>query len=332
MNAGEQGFLRSRYDAGLQALLSREAMGILDPVERIGLINHQWALAVGCRIPMSDFMQTAVGFKGDANRLVLESLVSCFDILSEQMVEPVGMERFHAFTRDFFLGVWERLTWDAAPGEDEETRLARAAALWAMGGLAEDEDVLPETPRRLTLYWVRPGSLDPTMATPLIRLCARTDLGALFDKYVERFKSAPTPEERDRYLLGLAEFRKPELARRLLQFALSDEVRSQDVWKPVRYLLARPVVQEEAWRFVRENWAAFKEKGGSVGAQRMIQGTRHLWRPEWRREVESFFREPANRVAAAERALAQTLEFIEIGIRFKDRQQKALADWLTRAQ
>lgn len=43
---------------------------------------------------------------------------------------------------------------------------------------------------------------------------------------------------------------------------------------------------------------------------------------------QAFFSDPANRVAAAERALAQTLEFMQIGIRFKERQLIPLSRWL----
>ncbi|MDC4224004.1 MAG: hypothetical protein MPW15_07180 [Candidatus Manganitrophus sp.] len=61
---------------------------------------------------------------------------------------------------------------------------------------------------------------------------------------------------------------------------------------------------------------------------RIIQGTRALWREAWYQEVKTFFADPAHRVAAAERALAQTLEFMQIGIRFKERQLIPLSRWL----
>jgi hypothetical protein len=300
----------------------------LEPTEKIGFLNHLWALALSGDMAITDFMESLCQFKGDFTRVAVETMVAHLEILSDQMVLPTDQPKFAAFVRELFDPLWKDLDWDPKPGEDDERRLTRAAALWALGALSEDEDILPEMPRRLTLYWVRPPSLDPTLATPLIRLCARTDLGALFDKYVQKFKSATTPEDRDRYLMALADFKKPELARKLLEFALSDAVRAQDVWKPIRYLLANPTAQEEAWHFVRTHWQTLRQKGGSVGAQRMIQGTRALWRPDWREDVDAFFQDPANKVASAERALAQTLEFIEIGIRFKTHQQNALSGWL----
>ena len=328
LNAKEQGFLRAGYDPLLRNALQQIATHALEPAEKLGFLNHLWALALSGDLPIADFMEALCHFKEDQTRVVVEAMAACLETLSDQMVLPSDQPRFVTLVKELFDPLWKGLGWDPKPGEDDERRLTRAAALWALGALAEDEDILPEMPRRLTLYWVRPSSLDPTLATPLIRLCARTDLGVLFDRYLQRFKSAPTPEDRDRYLMALADFKKPELARRLLEFSLSEAVRAQDVWKPVRYLLAHPTVQGEAWRFVKAHWPALRDKGGSVGAQRIIQGTRFLWQPEWREEVEAFFKKPANRVVSAERALAQTLEFIEIGIRFKVRQQESFSNWL----
>ena len=109
---------------------------------------------------------------------------------------------------------------------------------------------------------------------------------------------------------------------------LSDAVRGQDIWKPVRELLANPATQAATWSFIKGHWAAIREKGGTVGAQRIIAGTKHLWRDEWRSEVNDFFRDPANHIESAERTLAQTLEFLSLGLVFRRVQQEPLSAWL----
>jgi hypothetical protein len=88
------------------------------------------------------------------------------------------------------------------------------------------------------------------------------------------------------------------------------------------------VTQAETWAFIKANWPALRKKGGSVGAQRIIGGTKVLWREEWLADVESFFADPANRVASAERTLAQSLEFLRHGLAFRREQQDRLSVWL----
>jgi aminopeptidase N/puromycin-sensitive aminopeptidase len=126
----------------------------------------------------------------------------------------------------------------------------------------------------------------------------------------------------------LAEFPQRPLVQRLLEWLLSGEVRGQDAWKPFRALFARPAAQEFTWAFLRSHWTPLREKIGPVGASRVIQATRGLWRADWRAEVDVFFSDPANRVDSAARALAQTLEFIDVGVAFKTTQGGALSRWL----
>jgi hypothetical protein len=88
------------------------------------------------------------------------------------------------------------------------------------------------------------------------------------------------------------------------------------------------MTQGESWSFVKANWPALRKKGGSVGAQRIISGTKALWGEEWLTDVERFFSDPANRVASAERTLTQMLEWIRLGLTFRREQQGKLSEWL----
>jgi puromycin-sensitive aminopeptidase len=325
-NSKEAGFLRTHHDPALGKNLS--IRDELLPEEKIGLLNHLWAEALRGDASIHAFMSALLAFRGDPCRVVVQEAAAYLEVLSNQLVLPKDRPRFAGWVQDWFAPLWKNLGWNGVTGEDDERRLSRASALWALGALAQDEEILSELPRQQTRYWAKPEVLDPTLATPLIRLCARTDGGSLFEPYLKKFQTGETPEERDRYLVGLTDFQKPDLARKVLALTLSDTVRTQDAWKPVRYLLANPATQEVAWNFVQRNWEALKQKGGSVGAQRIIQGTKHLWRLEWRDEVDHLFNDPAHRVDAARRTLSQTLEFIDVGLWFRASQQAKLSAYL----
>ena len=109
---------------------------------------------------------------------------------------------------------------------------------------------------------------------------------------------------------------------------LSPSIRGQDLWRPMVYLLSNPHHQETSWNFVKFHWKTLKEKAGPIGAQRIIQGTKNLWEKDWHEDVSAFFKHPSNLVESASKALDQTLEWINIGIQFKARQQEGLHHWL----
>jgi aminopeptidase N len=197
-----------------------------------------------------------------------------------------------------------------------------------MAAVASDPEVCREVNRRVDAYLADPSSLDPTLVSNVLRLGARLGDAARFDAYLSRLRSARTPEDRDRFLSALADFSDRVLIERLLALLCADEVRGQDAWKPFRSLLGNPEVQDLTWDFVKTHWGALREKAGSVGASRIIQATKGLWRPDWRAEVATFFSRPEHRVESAAKSLDQTLEFIDVGIAFKAAQAEPLSRWL----
>jgi len=327
-NGGESGFYRADGDARLRAALRPVAASALAPSERIGLLSHVWALAQARDVPIDVFMETVLAFRGDATRVVVEAEATYLDALADRLVREEDRPLLGRVADALARPLWDRLGWDPRPGEDDEPRLTRAAVLWIEGTVARDPAVLAEAEARLARYLADPVTLDPTLATALVRVGARVGDEKRFVAYRDRFLRSSTPEDRDRYLAALAEFSGVDPAGRLLEMTLTDAVRGQDAWKPFRPLLSNPAVQGHAWAFVKAHWPALRAKAGSVGAGRIIQATRALWREEWRADVASFFTDPVNRVDSAAKALDQTLEFLRLGLEFKAAQEEPLARWL----
>jgi puromycin-sensitive aminopeptidase len=327
-NGGESGFYRVEHDAALRQALLATGLPHLTPSERVGLLSHAWAAAQAGDEPVDRLMDTLLACRGDEARVVVEVLADTFGTLAERLVAPEDHPLFAGVVAEVTAPLWTRLGWEREGAEDDEDRLTRAAVLWLMGAVVADPAVRRELDRRVNAYLKDASSLDPTLASTVVRLGARFGDEARFDAYLACWQRAVTPEDRDRFLAALAEFPYPHLVRRLLAWLLSGEVRGQDAWKPFRVLLARPAAQDPTWAFLKTHWGRLRETIGPVGAGRIIQATRGLWREEWRTDVAAFFTDPANRVESAARALVQTLEFIDVGIAFRAAQMDALSRWL----
>ncbi len=333
-NAGEQGYYRTDYDRALREALAASAAR-LSPEERFGLLDNTWAMTMKSAVPIGAFLDLVLRFRGDATRIVVEGLTGYLETIGDRLVSDSDRPRLARFTADFLKPLADSLAWDARPQEGDEPKLVRAAVLWALGSIARPFALVHEMADRLERYWADASSLDPTLVAPVMRVCARagspTGSQGRFERYVERYRAAATPEERDRYLVAFGDFAEPTLTAEILALTLSEAVRGQDIWKPLRGLLANPVTQAETWTFIKTNWPAIRQKGGTVGAQRIIAGTKGLWRDDWPADVEAFFRHPANRVASAERTLTQSVEFIRLGLVFRRLQQDTLSAWLRSA-
>jgi puromycin-sensitive aminopeptidase len=327
-NGMESGFYRVTHEPELHAALLASGWTRLDAAERVGLLNHAWAAAESGAAPIDAFMDVLPACRGDGTRVLVEALAGYLDTLAERIVARAERPVFARAARDVVAPTWERLGWTGRATEDDEARLTRAAALWVMAAVAADPAVCREVNQRVDAYLANPSSVEPTLVSNVLRLGARLGGSARFDAYVSSLRGARTPEDRDRYLVALAEFSDRALIERLLAMLCTDDVRGQDAWKPFRSLLGNPEAQDVAWDFVKTRWSDLREKVGSVGASRIIQATRGLWRSTWRDEVAEFFMRPEHRVESAAKALDQTLEFIDVGVAFKAAQAEPLSRWL----
>ena len=327
-NGDEAGFLRVGLDKTLRKNLLSAARTSLSPSERVGFINHTWAVVFSNVSPIDDLMETLSAFKGDTTRVVVEMLSSYLETLSDRLIELENKEMMAPFTENLFNTIWEELGWEGKTDEDDEMRLVRNSTLWTLGYVARSQGLLKQIEPKLEEFHSNPSTLDPTLVDTLVRLGAKMGDEGRFTEYQSFFQKAQTPEERDRYLIALSDFPDPKLTDRLMEMTLSDTVRGQDLWRPYRYLFSNPVHQGDTWNFVKSHWKEIKEKTGPVGAHRMIQSTKALWREDWHKEVSSFFKQPANQIESAAKALDQTLEFIQLGIKFKATQQEPLIKWL----
>ncbi|HET8761098.1 MAG TPA: M1 family metallopeptidase [Nitrospiria bacterium] len=327
-NGAESGFYRVQHEGDLHAALLSGGWARLDAAERVGLLNHAWAAAEAGDAPINVLMDTILACRGDGTRVVVEAMTGYLDTLAERIVPPEARPTLARLTAELAAPVWDRLGWQGRGAEDDEARLARAAAMWLMAVVAGEPAVCREASRRADAYLADASSLEPTLVANVLRIGARLGDATRFEAYLARFRAARTPEDRDRLLSALADFPDRALLDRFLAFLCTDEVRGQDVWKPFRTLLGNPSTQDPTWRFVKATWLLLREKAGPVGSGRIIQATRGLWRTDWRGDVAEFFSRPEHRVESAAKALDQTLEFMDVGIAFKSAQVKPLSRWL----
>jgi aminopeptidase N/puromycin-sensitive aminopeptidase len=113
---------------------------------------------------------------------------------------------------------------------------------------------------------------------------------------------------------------------RTLEYAVSDEVRSQDSWTLIALLLSRRETQDQAWEFVRQHWAEIERKSTVNSGARIVEAAGSFCTVERRDELESFF--AAHPVESSERTLAKSIDSINDCIHLRAAQEPELRQWL----
>src|SRR5437016_856399 len=327
-NADAGGFYRVAHDPVDRAALLADLSTGLTPVERLALAGDQWALVRSGRVPIESFLEVADALGEETDYDVLDGIAGPLDLIDEQVAEPGSAVQagFRAWIARRFGPQLERPGWAAAPGEDDPTRLRRAALVRLLGGVAEAPAVLAEARRRLDAYLADRSALEPNLADPVVALAARVGDEALYDRYRAAVAAAATPQERRRFLLGLGSFRTRAARERTLAAVLTPEIPTQDVAFLLMRLLANPAARGETWKFMTRKWAALRRRIPPLMISRLVEVTPALRDPGYARDVGRFFR--THPVPEARRAGKQALEVFRLNAELRRRTAPGLARWL----
>jgi len=139
---------------------------------------------------------------------------------------------------------------------------------------------------------------------------------------IEHYKKAKVQEEKRRFLSALGNFQQPEILDKTLKFAMSPDVRSQDLFIPVQRTAGNPYGRQLIFPWIKANWKELKKRyaGGSTQLlTRIIDALSVLADLQKEKEIKQFFAK--NPAAGTEMTVEQTLEVIRIHAKFLQRLQ-----------
>jgi puromycin-sensitive aminopeptidase len=327
-NADEGGFFRPLHDADEIRRLS-ESLGSLRAVERMGLIDHQWALVRAGRSKIGSMLDLAGGFARESDADVLATLRKPLSFIAGSLIPnaaPACSTPLQAWLLDHFEEPFARLGWKPAAHEPDESRLRRAVLLGIVGDIGESPRVLEAAEHHCDRYLANRRSIDANLANAVVSLGARVGDAALHCRFVDAAMTSAIAQEKRRFLVALGDFRDEKLIDKTLTFALSDAVATQDVAFLLMRLFANPAARERTWAFMVRRWDRIRKRVPPHLCSYLIEMTPALLTADYRREVAKFFR--ANPVPTGERALRQALERFDWYKGFRSRAAKDLAKWL----
>ena len=214
--------------------------------------------------------------------------------------------------------------WDQRPGEGHLDALLRSTVLSQAGNYG-DEGVLAEAQNRFDQYIGDPNSLHPDIRGLVYSLCAQNGSRNTYDQLWHLAKNTDLQEEYVRLLIGLTRFTSPELLQETLTRSLTDDVRLQDTITVVTAVAANLNGRDLAWNFLKDQWEEFDKRygGGGFGLMRLVSICGTFSTADKLEEVKSFFEQ--HPTPAAERTIQQSLERINLNIRWLERNNTQLS-------
>ena len=328
-NAGGRGYYRTAYTGDALKALARDVQSSLTPAERLSLVADEWALVRSGRHTVDHYLDLAAGFGRESVAEVLNVVTTRLDFIDSYLTTPENRKAFRAFVHSLLEPAYRGVGFDRATGDSEERRSLRKAVIGALGGTAEDPEVIDKSTRAVReALGVGGAPLDPILAGTLINIAATHGDAALFDLLTQAAARATSPDEHYRYLFALSSFENPSLLGRALEHARSADLKSQDTTLYLGAFLGNDAARDHAWTFVKAHWDELLPKinvaGSDVG---LVLSLASFCSTDARDDIRAFF--AAHPLPTASRALQQTLERIDNCVATKQKQQAALDRWVS---
>lgn len=325
VNVGQRGFYRVRYDmADLDKLRSLVSRRRLPDIDRWGIQNDMFALVVSGHMKIEDYLYFVRSYFGEDSYLVSMDIA---DGLNTFFLLFHG-EKFHdkivKYNKEYFRSLFIRLGWEPKRGERHTDALLRSYVISSLGRL-DDYEILQGAKDRFERYLKNPNSLSPDLRSVVFNLVAWQGNDRTYNRLVSLYRKSKVQEERIRFLAALASFGNTRLLKKTLEFTLSDDVRTQDIYLPIARVAGNPYGKKIIWPWLKENWKEIAGRFGNMGnplINRIISCVSVIADSNRTAEVSNFF--SRNHVSGTEMKVAQTVERMRINSRLVMRARESL--------
>jgi puromycin-sensitive aminopeptidase len=328
INEGGHGFYRVHHRGPLLEQLLDQGLDRLAAIERFALVSDVWATTVAGLTPLQEYLKLATHFKNERDKNVWAVWLDSFSFLN-RIISQEDRASLETFVRGCLSPAINELGWDARPEESELVRQLRGDLLGALGRLGNDAGTQQEAAERYQRYRKDSASVDPNMVPALVAILAHTGDEARYDEFLERYRTASTPQEERRYLFSLASFRHKNLLARTLGRTINGEIRTQDAPFMVGALLTNVDGRELAWEFVKANWDQMDRLFPKQGLRRMCGGIVGLATQELEEDVRAFF--SSRKIDLGGKTLEQYLEQLRVAVSFREREGRTIQATLINA-
>ena len=232
-NSDEIGFYRQNPDASiLKGLLSN--LDKLTSSEQVGLLSDQWALVRNGSARITGVLDVLTAISAIDDYSVLRAVVGRLhgiEELLENAEDEEALKKFRAWVKDAFQEKLDKLGYEPKEEESQNNAQSRAALIDAMVTLARDESAIKNATEWADKEATDANSVDGNLAGTFVSAAAQFGDKDRFQNYVkvyeDRRAAGVSPQETNRYLNSLPNFRKPELVKKVFTL-LDDNVLPQE--------------------------------------------------------------------------------------------------------
>uniref|UniRef100_A0A2M4A3V7 Puromycin-sensitive aminopeptidase n=1 Tax=Anopheles triannulatus TaxID=58253 RepID=A0A2M4A3V7_9DIPT len=332
INPGTVGYYRTQYPADmLEQFIPAIKDGSLPPLDRLGLIDDLFALVQAGKSSTVDALKVIDAYRNEGNYTVWSSITNCLAKLQLLLAHTPIEDQFNAYGVRLYQPVAETLGWDVKPGESHLDTLLRSLVLSRLVSFRCPKTVA-EAKRRFQEHAENKSVLPADLRSTCYKAVLQNGDLDTYNEMLRLYRATDLHEEKDRISRALGSIGNVDILRKVIEFAMSDEVRAQDSVFVIVSVAMNPRGRDMTWDYFRERWQVLlnQYEGGFLLARLIKYLTENFSTEERALEVEQFFRE--HEFPGTERTVSQSIETIRLNADWLKRDLDGITEYLKQQQ
>lgn len=269
LNADHSGIYRTSYTPERLTKLGKAAReGLLTVEDRAGMIADSGALAASGYQKTSGLLSLLQGLDTESEFVVWNEILTRIGTLRAAWLfeDQQTKDALKAFQRSLVSPKAHELGWQFSEKDDHILQQFKAL-MFGSAGMAEDPVVIKAAQEMFARFAEGDMSaIHPNIRGSVFTIVLKHGGAKEYDVVLDRFRTAPTSDEKTTALRCLGAAEDPALIKRTLDLAMSDEVKNQDIYMPLGGLRNHTAGIDARWAWLKGNWdAMYKRLPPSLG-------------------------------------------------------------------
>ncbi len=316
LTANDQGtgYYHLVYKGDLGQRLAANSAKLSVP-EKVDMLRNALALVKVGKIPAGDALGLAREFRKGPERELISATVDIVESV-RRSVSAEARGNYAKMIREFYGDRAKQLGWSSKAGESADDRLLRPEVVALVGTHGQDPALAAQA-RELALKWTKNrDAVQADMVEVVLKVAAWNGDKALYESLLAEARKSKNRRERGRIIGAIGTFRDPAIAGTALDLMLTSDLDVRELTGLLRSFQQSSETERAPWEFVKANYDKLLPRlpsrlGVDAGAILPMSGASFCDETGYR-QVKDFFEERIRTVSGGARALAMTLEAIQL--------------------
>jgi hypothetical protein len=294
--------------------------------DRVNLLGDTWALVQANRAPVGLYFDLVEKLPASTDLAEREQIIHVLDFINRLLGRSSEQEKFQKYARSLLLPTFDAVGWEAKPDEQPAIGNLRASLIAALGNL-NDPKIVANCRERFKAFLTNPESLPPDLRPAVLSVVGRYADQSTWNELHELGLKTTSIEEKQNYYDALADAIDPNLVKKSLPIALTDELPTSRAIFLVLRVARESGHPDMVWDFARANMKALLAKTDALGANTYAPSLFTFFSDDSRVDELRTYAKTSLPVASA-RDVAKAVDEIQFRSEFKGRLASQVSAWI----